>query len=60
MNRYRVVVELYKSPKDVEERAVFVEAGNKKLAVIRALDELRKDAALNEVFKKARSVEFSK
>lgn len=55
MKRFEVLIQIHHSEKSKETRAIVVEAGNKKLAAIRAL-RLLTENGLTDVYKQVQSV----
>lgn len=57
MKKYKVVVEVYLDRNRVERKEVIVEAGNKKMASLRALGQISKEKGYVSLYKSVKSVE---
>lgn len=57
MKKFKVVIEIHIDRDRKEHKQIVVEAGNKKLASIRALSEIGKDKKYTDNFKNVLSVE---
>lgn len=56
MKKWKVVFEVYRDA-GKEFRDVIIEAGNKKIAMMRAMSEINKIAGYSELFKKVNRIE---
>ena len=57
MRKFRVVFEVFKDGKGKERKEIFVEAGNKKLAVVRAMSAINKLEGYSELYKNVAAIE---
>lgn len=57
MKKFNVIFEVYRSNTYTEDKTVSVEAGNKKLACMRAMAEINRQGDYSSYFKKVKSVE---
>ena len=60
MKKYKVTFEVFRnsgSERKTERKAIEVEAGNKKLAIMRAMMEINKMAGYSELYKQVAGIE---
>ncbi|WP_458459299.1 hypothetical protein [Pseudobutyrivibrio sp.] len=57
MKKFRVIFKIYITKDRLQLKEMIVEAGNKKMASIRALSEISKDKAYSNVYKNIVSIE---
>lgn len=57
MKIFKVIIDVFHSKNDVETKTIQIEAGNKKLASLRALGEISKQKEYMDLFKSVKSVE---
>ena len=58
MKQFKVIIDVYHSKNHVETKALTVEAGNKRLAGLRALGEISKQKEFIDLYKSIRSIEL--